>query len=101
MMEIEMKLVASPAATVFVLAHGGRLWVWASSTVCCGETRFIEASTSVPADADRFLPLLGGDFELFMRAAGPDGLPDELHVDVGGIRRRRVRAFWNGCAYLA
>jgi len=62
MMEIEMKLVASPAATEFVLAHGGRLWVWASSTVCCGGTRFIEASTSVPGDADRFLPLLAGDF---------------------------------------
>ncbi len=60
-METEMKLVASPAATEFVLAHGRRLWVWASST---------------------------------------GRLPDELHIDIGGIRRRRVRAFWNGCAYL-
>jgi len=100
MMETEMKLVASPGATEFVLAHGRRLWVWASSTACCGGTRFIEASTSAPADADRFLGLPSADFELFVRAAGPGRLPDELHIDIGGIRRRRVRAFWNGCAYL-
>ena len=97
---IDMKVVASPSATEFVLAHGGRLYVWASSSVCCGGTRFIEASSEPPADADRFLRVPGGDFQLFVRAAGPHGLPDELHVDVGGIRRRRVQAFWNGCAYL-
>jgi hypothetical protein len=100
MMEIEMKLVASPEAREFVLERGGRLWVWASSTACCGGTRFIEAFTSAPADTDRFHSLPAGDIALFVKAAGSHGLPDELHVDLGGIRRRRVRAFWNGCAYL-
>jgi hypothetical protein len=100
MMGIDMKVVASASATEFIQAHGGRLWVWASSTPCCGGTRFIEASSEPPAEADRFLRVSGGDFEVFVRAAGQYGLPDELHVDVGGIRRRRVRAFWNGCAYL-
>ena len=60
-----------------------------------------EASTDPPADADRFTALPAGDFELFVRAAGPNGLPGELHVDLTGLRRRRVRAYWNGCAYLA
>jgi len=100
MRELDLKVVASPGATDFVLAHGGRLWVWARSSPCCGGTRFIEASTSAPAETDRFLRLPSGDFELFVRAAGPGGLPEELHVDVGGVRRRRVHAFWNGCAFL-
>ena len=95
-----MKVVASPSATEFVRARGGRLYVWASSTVCCGGTRFIEASSEPPVDADLFLREAGCDFELFVRPAGLYGVPDELHVDLGGIRRRHVRAFWNGCAYL-
>lgn len=72
----------------------------ASSTVCCWGTRFVEASTEPPADAGRFLHVPDEDFELFVRESGPSGLPYELHVDLGGIRRRRLRAFWNGCAYL-
>jgi len=43
MRELDLKVVASPGATDFVLAHGGRLWVWARSSPCCGGTRFIEA----------------------------------------------------------
>jgi hypothetical protein len=27
-------------------------------------------------------------------------LPDELHVEVHGRRRRRVQAYWDGCAYV-
>src|SRR5437899_6687460 len=84
MMATDMKVVASASATEFILAHGGRLWVWAGSSACCGGTRFIEASSEPPAEADRFLPVPGGDFEVFVRAAGPSGLPEELHVDVGG-----------------
>lgn len=99
-MEAAMKLVSSRPATEFVLAHGGRLWVWASAKACCGGTRFIEASVDPPADAGRFTRVDGGDFELFVRATGLHSLPEEIHVDLGGIRRRRVRAFWNGCAYL-
>jgi hypothetical protein len=95
-----VKVIASPGAVEFVRACGGRLYVWASTTACCGGARFIDASTSPPVDADRFTPLMAHGFELFVRATGPSGLPDELHVDLRGIRRRRVSAYWNGCAYL-
>ncbi len=95
-----MKVVASPLAAEFVSARGGCLYVWANSAACCGGTRFIEASTEPPADADRFLAVPTVGFDLFIRPAGPHSLPDELHVDLGGIRRRQVRAFWEGCAYL-
>jgi hypothetical protein len=95
-----VNVVATLPAMEFVLARGGRLYVWPSSTVCCGGTRLIEASTEPPADVDRFVSVPAVGFELFVRATGTRELPDELHVDLGGIRRRRVRAFWNGCSYL-
>ena len=95
-----MKLVVSAPAREFILAHGGRLYVWAASSACCGGTRFIEASTEPPAEADRFIRVPTPGLDLFLRPAGPHDLPDELHVSLGGIRRPAVRAFWNGCAYL-
>jgi hypothetical protein len=96
----DMNVLTTTSAAEFVRAHGGHLYVWAGSSVCCGGTRFIEASTEPPADLDRFVTVPSAGFELFVRAAGPDELPDELQIDLGGIRRRRVRAYWNGCAYL-
>ncbi|CAN5211765.1 hypothetical protein BH18ACT14_BH18ACT14_18260 [soil metagenome] len=26
--------------------------------------------------------------------------PDELELDVGGLRRKQVHAYWDGCAYV-
>jgi len=96
----EVKLVTTLRARGFVLKHGGRLYVWADTPACCGGTRFIEAWTEPPVDAERFLRAVTGDVEVFVRPAGPDRFPDELHVDLGGTRGRRVRAYWNGCPSL-
>jgi hypothetical protein len=38
--------------------------------------------------------------QLFVRPVG-GRLPEELHLDIKGRRRPRVRAYWNGCAYVA
>jgi hypothetical protein len=27
-------------------------------------------------------------------------VPDELHLDVSGRKRRRVAAYWDNCAYV-
>jgi hypothetical protein len=95
-----VKILASPGIAEFIRTRGGRLFVWASNTVCCGGTRFIEASTEAPRDAGRFLRFEAPGFSLYLRPAMSGQLPDEVHVDLGGVRRRRVQAAWNGCAYL-
>jgi len=95
-----MKLEATPEATELIRARGGRLWVWASPRACCGGTRFIEASPSPPSGLEGFIQLPADGFDLFVRPVGSRVLPDELNVDLHGIRHRRVRASWNGCAYL-
>lgn len=93
-------VAATDRASAFIREHGGRLYVWASTNVCCGGTRFIEASTDAPPEVDRFRRVQTGDFELFIRPAGDRGLPLALDVDVGRLLRNRVRAYWDGCPYL-
>jgi hypothetical protein len=95
-----MKVESSRAATELIRDQGGRLFVWADDKVCCGGTRFIRASTSPPMMAHAFQPIEANGFELFLRPAGAQLLPDELHIDVAGRRHPRVAAYWNGCAYL-
>jgi hypothetical protein len=51
--------------------QGGKLYVWAKKTRCCGgSVTFLETSSE----------------------------PDEL--EVGGLRRKHVHAYWDGCAYV-
>jgi hypothetical protein len=52
---------------------------------------------AVSPSATKFVLVHGGRLWVW---AGTAWLPDEIYVDLGGIRRRRVRACWNGCAYL-
>ena len=94
-----VKIVTSGPAADHIRTRGGRLYVWASAIPCCGGTRFIEASTDAPPDAEAFVPFEAEGFRLFIRPS-PQGLPDEVHVDMAGLRKRRIRAFWNGCAFL-
>jgi hypothetical protein len=94
-----MRVEVTPGAARYVGDHGGRLYVWASGAACCGGTRFIEASTDAPSDADSFVPADTSGLEVLVRPAVGQ-LPDELRVDLRGRLRPRVEASWNGCAYL-
>ena len=94
-----MRVTASAETTRFVAQRGSRLFVWAGGRVCCGGTRFIESSLIAPADLSRFRTLKGPGFDVLLRPASGQ-LPDELLVEVKGRHRRRVAAYWNGCAYL-
>ncbi len=94
-----MKVVTTPEAVDFVHQHGGSVFVWADVTRCCaGPLTFLQASTEPPGDEHRFLRLPGDEFDLFVDLGGRAG-PEEIHLEVGGWRRKRVRAYWNGCAY--
>ncbi len=95
-----MRVVTSLSGAEFVRRHGGRLFVRASGRVCCGGTRFIEASTTTPRDLEGFFPVGAHDgIEIFVRPAAGE-FPDELRVDTKGRFHPRVEAHWNGCAFL-
>ena len=95
-----MKVLATPEARSFVREHGGLLFVWVKAPrgMVRGAFRFLKTSTTPPEDALDWQRFETKGFVLFL----PPGLrkPRELHVEVTGRLRRRVEAFWEGCAFV-
>jgi hypothetical protein len=57
---------------------------------------FLETSNQAGERSFRRIPVDG--MELYLDARLSD--PDELELDVGGLRRKHVHAYWDGCAYV-
>ena len=92
-----MRVRASSEAIDLVRAQGGKLYVSAKRARCChGSLTFLETSSEPGKRSFRRVPATG--MELYI----DEGLrePDELELDVGGLRRKHVHAYWNGCAYV-
>ena len=97
-----MDLVATEAVVEWVQAHGGALYVWPRKARCCGGTVELRASTERPGKVFRRLVAptiesrIGPAIELYLTVGMPD--PESLHLELS--RRGRVRAFWNGLAWV-
>jgi hypothetical protein len=71
--------------------------VWSKTSRCCrGAVCTIEASTE-PDDKRSFRRVEADEIELYVDLRS---LPETLEVDVGGLARRSVRAYWNGLAWV-
>jgi hypothetical protein len=94
-----MRIFATPEARSRIRDDGGLLFVRVSPLASVrGAMRQILVSTEPPPDALDYQRFETKGFLLFLQP----GLrpPRELHVQVVGWFRRRVRAFWNGCAFV-
>ena len=95
-----MKVLATPEARSFIRERGGLLFVWVKAPrgMVRGALRFLSTSTEPPQDALDWQRVETKGFVVFL----PPGLrrPRELHVEVRGRLRRRVDAFWEGCAFV-
>jgi hypothetical protein len=95
-----MKVVATPQARAFVREHGGHVYVWTDPTRCCGGAMtLLKTSPDPPVRKHDFHELVDGNLTLHLDS-GRRHPPDELHLEVGGWRRKHIDAFWNGCAYV-
>ncbi|HET8892969.1 MAG TPA: hypothetical protein VFM96_02575 [Gaiellaceae bacterium] len=92
-----MRLVVSEPAAELIKERGGRLYVRMKKARCCGAITTLVTSSSPPPGFEFERISEAGDIELFM-PAHLERLPEELHVDV---HRRRIEAYWNGCAWVA
>jgi hypothetical protein len=91
-----MRILSSPEARSFIQGKGGLLFVWAVSGM--RRIRVLRVSTEPPPDALDWRRVEANGFLLFLPPQMRS--PRELHLEVRGVLRRRVQAFWNGCAYV-
>jgi len=95
-----VRILTTPEARSMIVEAGGLLFVRLSRLAGAqGRIRTLEVTTEPPEDALDYQRFETKGFLLFLQP----GLrpPHELHVDVVGWIRRRVAAFWNGCAFVA
>lgn len=91
-----MQLVTSQQTIRQLRELGGAVYVWPRKARCCGGTVTLEASTRRPK-ARTFRCLQTDGIELYLACGLSE--PDSLHLELS--RTGRVRAFWNGLAWLA
>ena len=92
----DMKLVAGPGVRDYVDTHGGAVYVWPHTTRCCRvRTITLEADTTPP---DREFDLVHAAEGLQLFATPGLIEPDELQLELG--RRGKLRAYWNGQAWV-
>jgi hypothetical protein len=94
-----MEVLVSEAARDLVREGGGKLYVWVRKSRCCsGGVRTLASDLVAPRGIEFRSVDDSRDFELFVpRHLGR--LPDELHIEIRRFRRR-VEAYWNGCAWV-
>ena len=92
-----MRVDASPAAEQLIAERGGSLYVWLRRAGCCGGGITVLETASEPPDRP-FTQVASGAIDVFLDARVSP--PGELAVEVRGIRRKRICAYWNGCAYV-
>ena len=95
-----MRILATPEARSMIVDAGGLLFVRLSRLASVrGRIRTLEVTTEPPEDALEYQRFETKGFLLFLQP----GLraPREIHVSTVGWIRRRVAAFWNGCAFAS
>jgi hypothetical protein len=96
----EVRLVATDEALEFLRERGGQLYVWTRTHRCChGGLTVVESATEPPGEAG-FRRVASDGVDVYV----PDALhrlPSELHLTLHRFPRRHVRAYWNGCAWVA
>ena len=94
-----MRIVTTPEARSRIRDDGGLLFVRVSRIASVrGAIRTLLTSTDPPPDALDYQRFETKGFLVFLEPGVRP--PRELHVTVVGLFRRRVRAFWDGCAYV-
>ncbi len=97
---IGMRVLASAEARSHIRERGGLLFVRVvrSGGAVRGAIRLLRVSTEPPPDALEWQRVETKGFLVFL----PPGLraPKELHIEVRGFFRRRIEAFWDGCAFV-
>ncbi|MGH2443104.1 MAG: hypothetical protein ACRDFX_08075 [Chloroflexota bacterium] len=90
----------SAEASALIHHRGGSIWVWPSRHRCCsGELTLLEASTRDPERESMFLHRCVDGISIYIQPPSHE-IGASLQLDVRGVRRKRIEAAWNGCAFV-
>ncbi|MGH9072696.1 MAG: hypothetical protein ACRDZQ_01035 [Acidimicrobiales bacterium] len=94
-----MQVVISPQARALIEGRGRCLFIWVVDHACCtGRLALLEASTEQPADTSSCRLVEVDGITVFIQ--GMDHMvPEEIQVEAGGLRRQRLRAYWDHCEF--
>ena len=95
----DVDVVVSDPAKQYVLAHGGTVYVQADPHTCCsGTLTLLKVRTATPKDAHQYVSAESSDIDVRF-AGGRSGAPHELVIELRGMLRPHLVAFWDGCAF--
>jgi hypothetical protein len=93
------RISASPEAEAYIRGHGGSIFIWPSHHRCCGGgLTLLDTATQRPPDRV-FEKIEGRGFTVFLDASLRTR-PEEIELSLHGLRRKRIEAYWNGCAFI-
>jgi hypothetical protein len=94
-----MKVLATPEVRSMIRENGGLLFVTLSPLASLrGAMRRVLTSTEPPEDALRYQRFETKGFLVFLEPG--IRAPRELHLQLVGRFRRRLKAFWNGHPFV-
>ena len=95
-----MRIVSTPEARSFIRERGGLLFVRLSShRGLRGHLSLLRTTTELPPGALDYQRVEAKGFLLFLHPRIGRG-PSSLHLEVKGRLRRRLEAYWDGCAFV-
>ncbi len=107
-----MKIIATPKAEAYVRELGGAVWVWLDPRRGpVGSYVWLEAHCEPPRSSKkssftrsskrphRFKATEGAGITVHHDFGRLD-TPEELHLDIKGLKHKRIEAYWNGSIFV-
>jgi hypothetical protein len=92
-------VIISDPAKEYVRERGGTVYVSAHAHTCCsGSMTLLDVKTTPPKDASNFVSAEAPDIDVMFRD-GNGGRPQKLAIEMRGMLRPHLVAYWDGCAF--
>jgi hypothetical protein len=92
-------IIASANVETYIRSHGGSIFIWPSHHRCCGGRLTLLDTSFQPPRQREFEAIASRGFTVFLDASLRER-PERIDLSLRGIRRKRIEAYWDGCAFI-
>jgi hypothetical protein len=94
-----VEVIVSEEAKRYVSEHGGVIYVRAHPHSCCsGTLTLLDVWTKKPHKVADFVPTASDGIEVQF-AGGYGEQPHQLSIEMRGLLRQKLVAYWDGCVF--